>query len=142
MRLWLQEINEELYGAIEYQYKIGLGGLNENLREIKTDLVMRDKGKLEFNPSVDKLKEMYIGEIQQFIDFPRKFPIIGLSGTAPDQEDKFKKKMLARFAKMAAANPQAMQSVYSKAEDLFREVGALKNKYLEWTAIARIDLKA
>ena len=35
-----------------------------------------------------------------------------------------------------------MQAVYSKAEDLFKEVSALKNKYLEWTAVSRIDLKA
>ena len=66
---------------------------------------MRDKGRLEFNPSVDKLKEAYISEIQQFIDFPRKVTIIGLSGNSPDQEEKFKRKMLARFATMASANP-------------------------------------
>jgi dynein heavy chain 2 len=33
-QLWLKAINDEIYSALEYQYRLGLESLNENLPEI------------------------------------------------------------------------------------------------------------
>jgi len=33
-RLWLTDINQQIYKALEYQYRIGLESLNENLPDI------------------------------------------------------------------------------------------------------------
>ena len=82
-KLWLKNINEELYKALEYQYRLGLENLNENLPEIQTDLVLRNRS-IEFNPSFDFLKQKYFIEIQKFISFPLKFSGVGGQGLKSD----------------------------------------------------------
>lgn len=129
--LWLKEINQELYRALEYQYRLGMESLNENLPEIKTDLCLRPDGTLEFNPSFDFLKAKYYGEIQRFIDYPRKCKVVGPGGDKSGAQ---------LFKEMAGKNPQAIQTVYIKAEELFMQVQEIQCKYLEWTALGKLEL--
>lgn len=41
MAPWKSHWDRQLYKALEYQYKMGLESLNENLPEIKVDLTYR-----------------------------------------------------------------------------------------------------
>jgi len=65
-KLWLTHINYQLYKALEFQYRMGLESLNENLPDIQADLYFKD-GRVEFRPSFEALKSKYYGEIQKFI---------------------------------------------------------------------------
>jgi hypothetical protein len=42
---------------------------------------------------------------------------------------------------MAGNNPSYLQTVYVKAEELFSSIKNLTSKYLEWTALAKIDFR-
>lgn len=130
--LWLRAINEEIYKALEYQYRLGLESLNENLPEIQTDLVLKQDGSIEFNPSFDYLKSKYFMEIQRFIDYPRKAKVVGPAGSDKSGANLFRA--------MAGNNPQYLQTVYIKAEELFATVKEIQVKYLEWTALSQIDV--
>jgi dynein heavy chain 2 len=55
-----------MYKSLEFQYRMGLESLNENLPEISADLYFKD-GRIEFRPSFEALKSKYYGEIQKFI---------------------------------------------------------------------------
>lgn len=61
-KLWLFEINNLIYKSLEYQYRVGLENLNENLPQIEADLVLKSDA-IEFRPSFDFLKEKYYHEI-------------------------------------------------------------------------------
>ncbi len=60
--LWLKQINQEVYKALEIQYRMGLECINQNLPEISIELVLR-KGNLDFRPNFDQLKMKYYSEI-------------------------------------------------------------------------------
>jgi len=75
-RPWLTHINYQLYKALEYQYRMGLESLNENLSEIQADLVFRNQ-KMEFRPAFEQLKLRYFGEIRKFITRPLSFKGVG-----------------------------------------------------------------
>ena len=77
--LWLKQINQEVYKALEIQYRMGLECINQNLPEISIELVLR-KGSLDFRPNFDQLKMKYYSEIQNFISTPLKFYGVGGSG--------------------------------------------------------------
>ena len=60
--LWLKQINQEVYKALEIQYRMGLECINQNLPEISIELTLR-KGSLDFRPNFDQLKMKYYSEI-------------------------------------------------------------------------------
>ena len=41
MKPWLLHLDHQLYKALEHQYQLGLEALNENLTEIKVELIFR-----------------------------------------------------------------------------------------------------
>jgi dynein heavy chain 2 len=76
----LKTVNDEIYSALEYQYRLGLESLNENLPEISADLILRRDGSIEFSPPFDDLKQKYFLEIRNFIDYPKKARVMGSGG--------------------------------------------------------------
>lgn len=128
-KLWLIEINNQIFKSLEYQYRVGLENLNENLPEIEADLVLKTDT-IEFRPSFDFLKEKYYHEIQRFITFPLKFNGVGGEGKA-----------IAMFRKMPEENSKYMQTVYIKAEDLFDQIRNIESEYTEWTVLGQIDMR-
>ena len=44
--------------------------------------------------------------------------------------------------KMPENNSRYMNSVYIKAEELFEKVRTVQSDYLEWTALAHVDIEA
>ena len=89
------------FEALEHQYQLGLESLNENLPEIKIDLVFRQQ-KLQvsanivnacayiqdepycviqqFRPPLEEVRAKYYREMKKFICIPEKFGGIGDSG--------------------------------------------------------------
>jgi len=80
---------------------MGLESLNENLKEIRCDLVFRNQ-QVEFRPSFEELKQKYYKEIQSFITTPLRF---GGVGGKPDL-----------FKAMPDRNAKHLTTVYIKAE--------------------------
>lgn len=76
-QLWLKAINDEIYSALEYQYRLGLESLNENLPEIQADIILKRDGSIEFSPPFDSLKQKYFMEIRNFIEYPKKAKVLG-----------------------------------------------------------------
>lgn len=48
MKTWKMHWDRQLYKALEHQYQMGLEALNENLPEIKVELVFRYSNKIYF----------------------------------------------------------------------------------------------
>jgi dynein heavy chain 2 len=82
---------------------MGLESLNESLTEISADMVFRNQT-IEFRPTFEELKARYYNEISVFITIPLKFV-----GVGPTEI----------FKLMPEQNSKNLQTVYSKAEDLF-----------------------
>jgi dynein heavy chain 2, cytosolic len=129
-RLWLTHINYQLYKALEFQYRMGLESLNENLPEISADLVFRGQ-RMEFRPPFEALKQKYFNEIQKFITTPLRFRGVGGGGKATEI-----------FLRMPENNAKHMHSVYLKAEELFEQVRNVQSEFAEWTALSHLDIEA
>jgi dynein heavy chain 2 len=129
-RPWLTHINYQLYKALEFQYRMGLESLNENLPEITADLVYRNQ-KMEFRPPFEALKQKYFGEIQRFITTPLRFQGVGGGGKATEI-----------FSKMPESNAKFIPIVYQKAEELFDQVRNVETEYVEWTALSHLDIQS
>lgn len=129
-RLWLTHINYQLYKALEFQYRMGLESLNENLPEISADLIFRNQ-KMELRPAFEALKQRYFNEIQKFITTPLRFQGVGGGGKATEI-----------FQKMPENNAKHMHTVYLKAEELFDQVRNVETEYVEWTALSALDIQS
>ena len=129
-RRWLTHINYQLYKALEFQYRMGLESLNENLPEITADLVYRNQ-KMEFRPAFEALKQKYFGEIQRFITTPLRFPGVGGGGKATEI-----------FLKMPESKAKFIPLAYQKAEELFDQVRNVETEYVEWTALSHLDIQS
>ena len=125
---WLKHINYQIYKALEFQYRMGLETLNQNLSEIQADLVYKNQ-KMEFRPSFEQLKQKYYTEIQNFITIPNR-----IKGVGPESA-------YFIFQQLPENNTKYMHSVYIKAEELFSQVGEMVEEYDEWTTLGAINFE-
>src|SRR5690606_19273595 len=72
MEAWKTHWDYQIYKALEHQYQKGLEGINENLPEIRVNLVFKER-QLQFSPPFEKVKETYFNKIKEFISFPQEF---------------------------------------------------------------------
>eukprot|EP00928_Gymnodinium_smaydae_P079340 TRINITY_DN632_c0_g1_i3.p1 TRINITY_DN632_c0_g1~~TRINITY_DN632_c0_g1_i3.p1 ORF type:complete len:2255 (+),score=688.11 TRINITY_DN632_c0_g1_i3:125-6889(+) len=117
---WKAHWDHQIFKIMEIQYRFGLESLNENLSEMKADLVLANK-QLKLKPPIEELKTAYYKEIRSFISLPLSFK--GLDGAAH-----IYKTMLDR-------NQQGVAVVFQKAEDLFQKVQQLQNSFAPWLVI-------
>jgi hypothetical protein len=68
-------------------------------------------------------------EIRNFIEYPKKAKVLGQGGND------------VQFGTMAGNNPSYLQTVYVKAEELFSSIKNIGIKYVEWTALAKLDFR-
>lgn len=106
---------------------MGLEKLNENLGEIKADVVYKDK-QVKFSPSLEELKSKYFQEISSFITFPMNFT--GVSGKA------------GFFASISDRNAESLVTVYEKAEVLFENAEKILKQLAPWTSLGQVDIEA
>ncbi|XP_043928516.1 cytoplasmic dynein 2 heavy chain 1 isoform X1 [Protopterus annectens] len=128
MKAWRQHWNHQLYKALEHQYQMGLEALNENLAEILVDLTFK-QGRLQFKPPFEEVRAKYYREMKRFISIPNHFK--GVSD--PGEE--------AVFTIMIDRNANGFLTIYRKAEDLFRRLTEVLDKFKEWVVLGQLDIE-
>ncbi|XP_075054902.1 cytoplasmic dynein 2 heavy chain 1 [Mixophyes fleayi] len=129
MRAWRQHWDHQLYKALEHQYQMGLEALNENLPEIAIDLTFK-QGRLQFKPPYEEIRAKYYRDMKRFISIPNQFRGLSEPGEEPI------------FSVMPERNANGFITVFSKAEDLFRRLSAVMDRFKEWVVIGQIDVDA
>jgi dynein heavy chain 2 len=114
----------QVYKAIEASYQLGLESLNENLSEIKVELVFINK-KLEFKPPLEQIRQSYYSEMKKFVAMPNSFEGFG---------------NLAVYRRMGPRNSKRLLQVFLKAEALMDKLTALLKRYSSWVRLGQIDL--
>lgn len=113
MSKWKIHWDHQIYKAMEASYIMGLESLNENLGEIKTELIFANH-KLQFKPPIEELRSSYYRKMKKFIAIPASFN--GLSGGSTARYT---------YAKMTDRNSESLVHVYTKAEKLFDQLEEL-----------------
>ncbi|KAK2517344.1 Dync2h1 [Columba guinea] len=128
MKAWRQHWNHQLYKALEHQYQMGLEALNENLPEINIDLTFK-QGRLQFRPPFEEVRARYYREMKRFISIPNQF-----RGVSEAEEESI-------FTVMTERNANGFLTAFSKAEDLFRRLTEVSDKFKEWIVIGQVDME-
>jgi len=123
-KLWVLHWDHQIYKVLEAGYQMGLESLNENLPEIKVEIVFANKN-LEFKPPLEQIRQTYYHEVRKFVAIPNSFEGFG-NGFV--------------FKKMGAKNSAQLVQVFSKAESLFDKLSAVLRLHLHWIKIGQIDL--
>jgi dynein heavy chain 2 len=120
---WVRFWDEQMFKALEASYRMGLESLNENLSEIKTDLVFSQKA-LQFKPGIEELRSVYYREMKKFVSIPSTFPGFGSKGV---------------YGGMAKRNTSSLLNVYRNAEELFTRLSSTLEEYRPWCVLNKID---
>ncbi|XP_077154626.1 cytoplasmic dynein 2 heavy chain 1 isoform X5 [Ranitomeya variabilis] len=129
MKAWRQHWDHQLYKALEHQYQMGLEALNENLPEISIDLTFK-QGRLQFKPPYEEIRAKYYRDMKRFISIPNQFRGLSEPGAEPI------------FSVMPERNANGFITVFSKAEDLFRRLSAVMDRFQEWVVLGQVDVDA
>ncbi|CAE7860817.1 DYH1B, partial [Symbiodinium sp. KB8] len=70
---WLLVASNSRVAGPQINYKMGLESLNENLNEIKCELIFSNR-QLQFRPPIEELRLGYYKEMKHFIATPANFP--------------------------------------------------------------------
>lgn len=73
---WLLFSAEKMYKALEAGYQMGLESLNENLSEVRAELVFAQR-QLQFKPPLEELRAAYYRETKKFVSIPNWFEGFG-----------------------------------------------------------------
>ncbi|XP_053400577.1 cytoplasmic dynein 2 heavy chain 1-like [Mercenaria mercenaria] len=139
MAPWKSHWDRQLYKALEFQYKMGLESLNENLPEIRVDLTYSKNKRsrsffskrqrhLQFNPAFEEVKAKYFRELKKFIGIPNVFRGVG------DGTEK------TIFPAIIDRNAQGFFGCYQKGEALFTRLSGILEQFKEWVVLGSIDL--
>ncbi|KAM7436007.1 Cytoplasmic dynein 2 heavy chain 1 [Porites harrisoni] len=126
MKTWKMHWDRQLYKALEHQYQMGLEALNENLPEIKVELVFRHQ-KLQFRPPLEEIRAKYYREMRKFISIPNHFRGVGDDNSI--------------FPIMIDQNSAGFITVYKKAEDLFQRLVDVQDQFKDWVVLGTVDLE-
>eukprot|EP00939_MAST-03C_sp_MAST-3C-sp1_P003113 g3113.t1 len=120
---WVLYWDHQVYKALEAGYRWGLESLNENLPEIRCELIFTQR-RLQLRPPIEELRASYFKQMRRFIEIPIKFE--GFGGN----------KIV--YQRMFDRNGSALIQVYKKADDLFDRLAALRDSMRPWTALGTI----
>jgi dynein heavy chain 2 len=123
---WRNHWDHQIYKALEFQYKLGLENLSEELPEMKVELTFK-QGQLQFRPSFEEIKAKYYREVKKFINLPNSFKSLGETTI---------------FKKMVDLNSDSLRNVYNKAEILFGQITKSQDIFKEWLILGSVDLDA
>lgn len=68
--------NQQMYKALEAGYQMGLESLNENLGEVRTEMVFVQR-LLQFKPPLEELRASYYRDTKKFVSIPNAFEGFG-----------------------------------------------------------------
>lgn len=108
MKPWLAHWDRQLYKVLEYQYKLGLDTLNENMPEIKVELTFRQK--IQFRPPIEEIKSKYYREMKRFISIPNNFKGVNES----------KKNLI--FQTIVERNAPGLMQCFLRSQELFKSL--------------------
>ena len=123
-RMWTLHWDHQVYKALESSYQMGLESLNENLSEIKVELIFSNK-KLEFKPPLEQIRQSYYSEMKKFVAMPNTFEGFGNASV---------------YKKMGPRNSRRLLQVFFKAESLMDKLSALITRYSVWGKLGQVDL--
>ena len=124
-RLWILHWDHQIYKALEATYQMGLESLNENLSEIKVELVFANK-RMEFKPPLEQIRQSYYAEMKKFVAMPNSFEGFGNNA--------------AVYKRMGPKNSKRIVQVFLKAENLMEKLMRLLKRYAGWVRLGQIDL--
>lgn len=113
---WIRHWDFQVYKALEASYQMGLESLNENLPEMKIEMIFTNK-RLEFKPPLEQIRQSYYSDMRRFAALPNAFE--GFGGNSEI------------FKKMGVKNGKRLVQVYNKAESLFDQLSGLLQKYTD-----------
>ncbi|CAM9134653.1 unnamed protein product [Chrysoparadoxa australica] len=125
MGRWVLHWDHQIYKALEAGYQMGLESLNQNLPEIKAELVFSQRT-LQFKPPIEDLRSQYYREMKKFVSMPNVFEGLGNSNV---------------YREMPSRNAASLQRVYAKAESLFSRLVELLHSHREWVVLGLVDLE-
>jgi dynein heavy chain 2 len=114
-KMWILHWDNQIYKALEANYQSGLVHLNNNLSEIKIDIVYNN-GKLEFSPTLEEVRQVYYNEINKFLTIPKNFP--GFDNAYI-------------YKRMGSYNKKRLLQVYQKSEILLSKLTTVIDKYTD-----------
>ena len=120
-RPWRIHWDFQLYKALEHQYQLGLLNINQNLGEVKADVVLQGKN-IMFKPSLEELKQKYYREVKAFVSLPAK-SFVGVAGNGEI------------YKTMPERNANLLSVVYSKAEELFEKLVGVLVVFKPWAVV-------
>ena len=112
-RMWTLHWDHQIYKSLEASYQIGLESLNENLSEIKIELIFSNK-RLEFKPPIEQVRQSYYSEMKKFVAMPNTFEGFGNANV---------------YKKMGTNNSNRLLQVFHKSEILMSKLLILLKKY-------------
>lgn len=130
MRAWKLHWDHQVYKALESSYRLGLETLNEQLGEIKAEIVFsHSTHSLQFRPPLEELRATYNRKMKKFISIPASFQ--GFSAAS------------SLYVKMADRNAESLLQVYRKAEELFTRLEDLCDSFSSYVTLGKVvDLDA
>jgi dynein heavy chain 2 len=102
--------DHQIYKALEISYQKGLESVNDNLPEMKVEIVFTNKT-LEFKPPLEQIRQNYYKELKKFVNIPYVFEGFGDNS--------------AIYKRMGVDNSKRLATVYLKAESLFTNLEAM-----------------
>lgn len=123
-KLWTLHWDHQMYKILEAGYQMGLESLNENLPEIKIEIVFSNKV-LDFKPPLEQIRQSYYHEVRKFVAIPNSFDGFGNSSI---------------YRRMGVRNSAQLVKVFSSAESLFDKLCSLLRMHSSWVKIGQIDM--
>lgn len=74
--VFFPSMKKKMYKALEAGYQMGLESLNENLSEVRAELVFAQR-QLQFKPPLEELRAAYYRETKKFVSIPNTFEGFG-----------------------------------------------------------------
>ena len=115
--------DHQVYKALESSYRMGLESLNENLPDIKCELVFTQRS-VQYRPPLEELRSSYYREMRKFIGIPNSFSGFGNKDV---------------YTTMADRNAKSLIQVYVKAEELFAKLTDQRVSLKEWVALGKVS---
>ncbi|CAF4509108.1 unnamed protein product, partial [Rotaria sp. Silwood2] len=139
MKPWRAFWDRQLYKALELQYSMGLKALNENLPDIKIDLVFGEKSvqyklpsSLQAQSSIEAIKATYYHEMKRFLSIPLTFK--GCSDTSSSGKHLI-------FQSIMSLHSDDIVACFYTSNELFAKLERGLNQYKEWTVLGQVDIE-
>ncbi|CAF3391936.1 unnamed protein product [Rotaria sp. Silwood1] len=139
MRPWRAFWDRQLYKALELQYSMGLKALNQNLPDIKIDLVFGEKSvqyklpsSLQAQLSIEAIKATYYHEMKRFLSIPLTFK--GCSDTSSSGKHLI-------FQSIMSLHSDDIIACFYTSNELFAKLERGLDQYKEWTVLGQVDIE-